>query len=107
MPESPAASPGPLAMLFPFAIMFAIFYLIVFRPQAKTQKQHADMLKGLKKNDEVVTSGGLIGTVVNVKPDAVTLRIADNVRVEVERSAISRVLKSKAGEPAAVERTPA
>jgi preprotein translocase subunit YajC len=91
MPESPAAAPGPLAMLFPFAIMFAIFYLIVFRPQAKAQKQHAQMLKNLKKNDEVVTSGGLIGTVVNVKPDAITLRIDDNVRVEVERSAITRV----------------
>jgi preprotein translocase subunit YajC len=91
MPESPAASPGPLAMLFPFVIMFGIFYLIVFRPQAKTQKQHADMLKNLKKNDEVVTSGGLIGTVVNIKPDTITLRVDDNVRVEVERSAITRV----------------
>ena len=91
MPPQTAAAPGPLAMLFPFVIMFAIFYLIVFRPQAKTQKQHAQMLKDLKKNDEVVTSGGLIGTVVNLKPDAVTLRIDDNVRVEVERSAITRV----------------
>ena len=91
MPESPAAAPGPLAMLFPFVIMFGIFYLVVFRPQAKTQKQHAEMLKNLKKNDVVVTSGGLIGTVVNVKPDAITLRIDDNVRVEVERSAITRV----------------
>ena len=91
MPEAPTAAPGPLAMLFPFVIMFGIFYLIVFRPQAKTQKQHAEMLKNLKKNDVVVTSGGLIGTVVNVKPDAITLRIDDNVRVEVERTAITRV----------------
>ena len=91
MPEATAASPGPLAMLFPFVIMFGIFYLIVFRPQAKTQKQHAEMLKNLKKNDVVVTSGGLIGTIVNVKPDAITLRIDDNVRVEVERTAITRV----------------
>jgi len=105
MPGSAAASPGPLAMLFPFVVMFAIFYLIVFRPQAKAQKQHADMLKNLKKNDEVATSGGLLGTVVNVKPDAITLRIADNVRVEVERSAITRVVKPKAAEPATAERT--
>jgi len=107
MPQQTAAAPGPLAMLFPFVIMFAIFYLIVFRPQAKAQKQHANMLKNLKKNDEVVTSGGLIGTVVNVKPDAITLRIADNVRVEVERSAITRVTKPKGGEPATAERTAA
>ena len=93
MPDSPAAAPGPLAMLFPFAIMFAIFYLIVFRPQAKAQKQHAEMLKNLKKNDVVVTSGGLIGTVVNVKPDAVTLRIDENVRIDVEPSAIARLVK--------------
>ena len=107
MPESPAASPGPMAMLFPFVMMFGIFYLIVFRPQAKTQKQHAQMLKNLKKNDEVATSGGLIGTILNVKPDAVTLRIADNVRVEIERSAVTRVLKAKGSEsePAAAERT--
>ena len=104
MPQQTAAAPGPLAMLFPFVIMFAIFYLIVFRPQAKTQRAHADMLKNLKKNDEVVTSGGLIGTVVNVKPESITLRIADNVRVEVERSAITRVLKSKAGETAVAEK---
>ena len=91
MPESPAASPGPMAMLFPFVMMFGIFYLIVFRPQAKTQKQHADMLKNLKKNDEVATSGGLIGTIVNLKPDTVTLRVDENVRIEVERSAITRV----------------
>ena len=107
MPQQTAATPGPLAMLFPFVIMFAIFYLIVFRPQAKAQKQHANMLKNLKKNDEVATSGGLIGTVVNVKPDAITLRIADNVRVEVERSAITRIVKPKAGEPATAERTAA
>lgn len=105
MPESPAAAPGPLAMLFPFVIMFGIFYLIVFRPQAKTQKQHAAMLKNLKKNDEVVTTGGLIGTVVNVRPESITLRIADNVRVEIERSAITRVLNVKAGEPALAEKT--
>ena len=105
MPQQAAAAPGPLAMLFPFVIMFAIFYLIVFRPQAKAQREHAEMLKNLKKHDEVVTTGGLIGTVVNVKPEAVTLRIADNVRVEVERSAVTRVMKLKAGsEPAPVEK---
>jgi len=96
-----------MAMLFPFVIMFGIFYLIVFRPQAKTQKQHAAMLKNLKKNDEVATSGGLIGTILNVKPETVTLRIADNVRVEVERSAVTRVVKAKTAEaePATAERT--
>ena len=95
MPEQSAAAPGPGALLFPFAMMFLIFYLLVFRPQTKARKQHEALLKGLKKHDEVVTSGGLIGTVTNVKPDAITLKVDENVRVEIERSAISRVLKSR------------
>lgn len=94
MSES-GGSPNPLTMLFPFVMMFAIFYLIVFRPQAKARKAHEAMIKHLKKNDQVVTSGGLFGTVVNVKPDSLTLRIDDNVRVEVEPSAITRLVKTE------------
>ena len=95
MPEPSAAAPGPLAMLVPFLMMFLIFYVLVFRPQSKVRKEHQQMLKHLKKNDEVVTSGGLFGTIVNVKPEAITLRIDDNVRVEVESSAIVRLVKQK------------
>ena len=69
MPESSAAA-GPLAMLLPFGMMFLIFYVIVFRPQSKTRKEHEQMLKNLKKHDQVVTVGGLFGTIVNVKPEA-------------------------------------
>lgn len=106
MPESSAAAPSPVAMLFPFAMMFLIFYVLVFRPQTKTRKEHAAMLKGLKKHDEVVTSGGLIGTVANLKPDTVTLKVDENVRVEVERSAVTRLLKSRAhDDSSAVEKS--
>jgi len=89
-------------MLFPFAMMFLIFYVIVFRPQAKQRKEHALMLKNLKKHDEVVTSGGMIGTVVNVKPEEITLKVGENVRVDIERAAITRLRKSRseAGEAA-------
>ena len=75
-------------------MMFVIFYVLVFRPQQTARRQHQQMLGNLKKNDEVVTAGGLFGTVMNVKPEAVTLRIDENVRVEVEKSSISRVVKS-------------
>ena len=96
MPEpSAAAPPQPLAMLLPFAMMFVIFYLLVFRPQAKARKAHEDMIKGLKKNDQVVTTGGIFGTVVNVKPEAITLRIDEHVRIDVEPSAIGRLVKAK------------
>jgi len=96
MPESGVA-PSPFSMLFPFAMMFLIFYVVVFRPQSKARKEHAQMLHNLGKHDEVVTNGGLIGTIVNVKPDILTLRIDENVRVDVERTAIARLLKSKSG----------
>ena len=104
MPQ-PAAAPGPLTMLVPFAMMFLIFYVLVFRPQAKARKEHERMVKGLKKHDEVVTTGGMFGTVVNVKPDSITLRVDENVRVEVEPSAITRLVKSKgSGELAPAEK---
>ena len=96
MPGQTAAAPSPLAMLIPFGMMFLIFYLLVFRPQSKTRKEHEQMVKHLNKHDEVVTSGGLFGTVVNVKPESITLRIDENVRVEVEPSAITRLVKPKA-----------
>lgn len=96
MPDQTAAAPGPLAMLFPFAVMFLIFYVLVFRPQSKARKDHEQMLKNLKKHDEVVTSGGIFGTIANLKPESVTLRVDENVRIEVEPSAIVRIVKPKA-----------
>ncbi len=95
MPDQTAAAPGPLAMLAPFAMMFLIFYILVFRPQSKTRKAHALMVKNLKKYDEIVTNGGIFGTVVIVKPDAITIRVDENVRVNIEPSAVARLVKSK------------
>jgi preprotein translocase subunit YajC len=97
MPEQ-AASPGVLELLIPFGGMFFIFYFLVFRPQAKAQRQHEAMLKNLKKNDQVVTRGGLIGTVVNIKDQTLTLRLNDTVRVDVERSAVERLWQMKEAE---------
>ncbi|MBI4343492.1 MAG: preprotein translocase subunit YajC [Candidatus Omnitrophica bacterium] len=99
MPDPAAAAPSSSLLLMqylvPFGMMFLIFYLIVFRPQSKARKEHEAMLKALKKNDEVVTTGGIFGTVLNVKPESVTLRVDDNVRLEVERAAIARVAKAR------------
>ena len=97
MPGPSTAPAGPVTMLLPFAMMFVIFYLLVFRPQAKARKEHETMVKNLKKHDEVVTSGGLFGTVLNVKPESITLRIDENVRVEIEPSAIVRLAKKSQG----------
>ncbi|MEI8011894.1 MAG: preprotein translocase subunit YajC, partial [Candidatus Omnitrophota bacterium] len=75
--------------------IFGIFYFLVIRPEKKKQKDHLEMVKNLHKNDEVVTSGGLHGVVVNVKDTTVVLRLDENVRVEFEKDAVL-VLKKKA-----------
>ncbi len=69
-------------------IMFAIFYFLLIRPQQKRAKQHKELVQSLKAGDEVVTAGGVHGKVVAVQDTAVTLEIASNVRVKVNRSSI-------------------
>ena len=68
-------------------------YFLVIKPQKEKQNQHQQMLNNLKKNDEIVTSGGIHATIVNIKEDTVTIRIDDNVKVEIDRSAVLRVTK--------------
>jgi preprotein translocase subunit YajC len=86
-----AASPagGGFSMLVPLLLMFAVFYFLLIRPQQKKQRRHQDMLKALKVGDRVVTSGGLVGTIVEGGDPFVKLEIADRVRVEVGRSYIA------------------
>ena len=90
--------PGHLAPMVPIVLMFAIFYFLLLRPQQQKQKEHEQRVKTLAKNDEVITSGGLHGTVVGLKESSILLRIAEDVKVEVERSAISQVVKSRSEE---------
>jgi len=76
-------------------IVVAIFYFMLFRPQQKQQKAHREMLSNLNKNDEVVTLGGIHGTIISVKEKTFVLRIDDNVKIEIEKSAISYVVKAR------------
>ena len=85
------------AQLIMIASIFLIFYFLLFKPQKKAQEEHKKMLAGLKKNDEVITSGGIHGTVMNVKDNSMTLKIDDNVKIEVQKSAIAS-LKRKSSE---------
>ena len=83
---------GMLVGLLPFFLIFAIFYFLVIRPQAKRQRETQAMLASLKQGDRVVTSGGLYGTVMSVKSDAVVvLKIADQVKVEVAKASITGI----------------
>ncbi len=77
----------------PILLIFLVMYFLLIRPQMNQQKDMVNMQSKLKKNDEVVTIGGLHGTIVNVKESVVTLRVDDNVRVDVDRNAVARVAK--------------
>lgn len=99
--DPPAAAPdqaSPFTSLMPMmAIVAVFFYLVVMRPAAKDRKRHDDMINNLDKNARVVTIGGIIGTVVSVSQDKkeVTLKVDDNTRIKVIRSAISSVVKDQ------------
>lgn len=79
-----------IGMLVPLVVIFGIFYFMLIMPQQKRQKQWKAMLSALKNGDKVVTSGGIRGTIISVKDDAVQLRVPpDNLRIEVARSAVT------------------
>ena len=73
------------------ALMFAIFYFFLIRPQQKRQKERNAMLGALKKGDKIVTLGGMHGSIVELDDDTAVLRVAENIKVTFERSAISHV----------------
>ena len=85
---SPASSI--LVNFIPLILIVLIFYLLVFLPQIKKQKRHREMMNSLKKGDKVITTGGIHGIVSKVKDDIAVLQIAENVRVEVSKSAIAQ-----------------
>ncbi|MDQ0339520.1 preprotein translocase subunit YajC [Caldalkalibacillus uzonensis] len=81
-----------MGFLLPLALMFAIFYFLLIRPQQKRQRERNQMLANLQKGDKVITIGGLHGTIVDLTEEKVTLKVADNVRLTFERSAVNAVV---------------
>ena len=86
---------NPLTMFIPIIMVFIVFYLLLIRPQQKKQKEHQSLLSALGKGDKVVTNGGLYGVISDTKEHIVILRIAENVKVEVVKSAIATVIEKK------------
>lgn len=84
-----------MIFLVQMGLIFAIFYFLLLRPQAKQRKKHEQMLKELKKGDEIVTSGGIIGRVVHVEEDRLTLKTGDNTKLTVDRARVAAVLDVK------------
>ena len=87
-----------LVQILPIAAIFLVFYFIVIAPANKQRRKTQEMLSALKKGDRVVTQGGIYGTVQGVEAEVVYLKIAENVKVKVSRSAITSVVSGEAAE---------
>jgi len=94
------AEPSGLEMFLPLVLIFVVFYFLLIRPQQKKAKQHREMVGALRRGDQIITGGGIIGSVAKVVDDReVLVEIADNVRVRVARATITDILSKP--EPAA------
>ena len=93
MGTTPQSGDGanPLVNLLPIILMFVIFYFLLIRPQQKRAKEHKAMLESIQRGDEVVTSGGILGRVTGLGDEYLTVEIADNVRVRLQRNAVMTV----------------
>jgi len=88
---APAAGGGYESLIL-IVLMFAVLYFLMIRPQMKRAKEHKTMIEALQKGDEVVAAGGMLGRVNKISDNYVTLEIADNVEVQVQRPAVQLVL---------------
>jgi preprotein translocase subunit YajC len=84
--------------LLPLILIFVVFYFLLIRPQQRKMRQHREMIAALKRGDKVLTSGGIIGTIVKVEDNEVLVEIAKDIRVRVARPTISDIL-SRPGQP--------
>jgi preprotein translocase subunit YajC len=91
-----AAQPSGITLFLPLVLIMVIFYFLMIMPAQRRQKKVNEMLKNLKNGDKVITNGGIYGTIVGLEGDAIQLRIADQVRIKVSRSAVAGLqLESK------------
>ena len=107
MPPTPAGTEANpqgqmLQMVGMFAILGAMFYFLMIRPQQKQRKEQENLMKNLKTGDKVLLSSGILGVIANVKDKTLMVKVADNVKIEVLRSAVSSVVKTT-DEPVATE----
>lgn len=87
------AQPGGIVAFLPLIFVLLIFYLIVFMPARRRQKKLDEMINNLKVGDKVITNGGIYGTIVGFKNDRIQLRIAENVKIEMSRNAVTALQK--------------
>jgi preprotein translocase subunit YajC len=97
--QTQTGSPGPMPgggfgslSFVPFILLFIIMYFVMIRPQKKRQEQQKQLIARLKTGDRVVTNAGIHGLISNVKENTVLVKVADNVKIEIDKSAITNVL---------------
>ena len=97
---APAEGPSMLMQMLPIFLIFGVFYFVMMRPAQKERDQRETMLSALKKNDRVVTQGGLVGVVTAIRADVgiVTLRTHEDTKIDVIRSSIARILTDEPAE---------
>jgi len=91
-PAAAASQTGGLASFLPLIILFAVFYFLLIRPQSKRAKEHKNMVAALAKGDEVVTNGGILGSITDIDENYATLKIAENVEIKVQRASVSTLV---------------
>ena len=91
---APAAAqqPSMLEALLPFAILFAVFYFLLIRPQSKRAKAHKALVASMGKGDEVVTNGGILGKIVELGDNFILVEVADNLQMKIQRDAIANLM---------------
>jgi len=95
---APASGAGSgLISMLPFVFIFVIMYYVMLRPQMRRQKEQAKLVSALKTGDKVVTASGIHGMISNVKDTTVIVKVADNVKIEMEKTAVTNVVKSVEG----------
>jgi preprotein translocase subunit YajC len=87
-----AGQPDPIMSFLPLILIFVVFYFLLIRPQQKRAKEHKEMVAALKKGDEVVTNGGVLGKITDVGENFIRLQISEGVEVKVQRQAVSTLM---------------
>ena len=91
--QSAAQQPSMLASFIPLILIFLIFYFLLIRPQQKKQKEHKVLLDSIQRGDEILSSGGILGKVIKVDNDKLTVEISKGVNVTIIRSTVADVIK--------------
>lgn len=90
-----AAQPSTMGMILPFALMFAVFYFLMIRPQQKKMKEHESLVSSLQKGEEVITNAGIFGKIHGIADKFITLEVDNNVKIKILKNQIATVLRGE------------